>query len=150
MKDVIFTDKKYFELNKRKFVEDGAEKFHVLADFDRTLTKSFVDGKKTPSIISELRRGNYISKEYAEKVQTLADKYHPIEIDPNISFKEKKKAMNEWWSKHFNLLIKSGLNKKHLERIISEGKIQFRKGVPEFLDFLYGNGIPLVILSSAV
>ena len=53
----------------------------------------------------------------------------------------KKEKMNEWWTKHFDLLIKSGLNKKHLERVINEGKIQFREGVPEFLNFLHKNEI---------
>ena len=57
--------------------------------------------------------------------------------------------MHEWWTKHFELLIKSGLNKKHLEQIIKEGIIQIREGSLELLDFLHNHNIPLVIMSSA-
>jgi len=137
------------EETKQLILKQGKDKIHVLADFDRTLTKAFVNGKKIPSIISILRDKDYLSEEYSEKAKALANKYHPIEINPSISMQEKKKAMLEWWTQHFDLLIKSGLNKKHLERVINEENIQFRKGVAEFLDFLYKNGIPLVIMSSA-
>ena len=63
MKNIIISNPKEFEDKKKKFIEEGTGKLHVLADFDRTLTKAFVDGEKKMSIISELRRKNYISKE---------------------------------------------------------------------------------------
>ena len=147
-KNKIISIEKELKEKIKEIKKQGKEKFHVLADFDRTLTKAFVDGEKTPSVISELRRGDYISKDYAQRAQALFEKYHPIEIDPNIPLEEKKEKMHEWWSSHFNLLIKSGLNKKHLEQIIENGKIQFRKGSLEFFDFLHEKKIPLVIMSS--
>lgn len=120
-----------------------------MADFDRTLTKAFIDGQSTPSLISILRDGNYLTPDYAEKAQDLYRKYHPIEVDPEISPADKKKAMEEWWLTHFDLLIKSGLNKKDLERIVESGKIMLRVGAPEIFDFLYNSKIPLVIMSSS-
>ena len=146
---VIVVNQKDFDSKKAKMLEAGKVKLHILADFDRTLTKAFVNGESTPSVISELRKGDYISKEYAKKAQELADKYHPIEVDPNLSVEKKKKAMNEWWTKHFGLLIESGLNKRHIQQIIDKGKIQFRNGASEFLDLLYKNNIPLIIISSS-
>ncbi len=122
---------------------------HVLADFDRTLTKCFINGKKIPSIISVLRDENYLSEEYSREAKALAEKYHPIEVDSNIPLKKKKKAMEEWWKKHFDLLIKSGLNRKNLERVINEGNVEFRDGALEFLDYLHINGVPLVVMSSS-
>ena len=149
LENIIVVDEENLGKIKERISEQGKDKFHVLADFDRTLTQAFVDGEKTPSIISELRKGDYISKEYAQKAQELADKHHPIEIDPKISIKEKKEKMYEWWTDHFDLLIQSGLNKSHIGKIIDEGKIKFRKGAEEFLDFLYEKKVPLVILSSS-
>lgn len=131
------------------FIEQGKEKLHILADFDGTLTKPYVNGKEVPSAISILRNSDYISKDYAEKAHALADKYRPIEKNPDIPFEEKKKAMNEWWTEHFKLLIKSGLNKVHLEKIIQDERFQFRRGVSEFLDILHEYKIPLVIISSS-
>lgn len=145
---VIISNLEGFEEKKKRVLEKGKEYFHVLADFDRTLTKAIVNGIETPSIISELRRGNYLSEEYSEKANALAEKYHSIEIDPKIPLKEKKRAMQEWWKEHFDLLIESGLNKKHIEQVVDSGKMQFRKGALTLLDILYKKNIPLVIMSS--
>jgi 5'-nucleotidase len=149
MKNIIIPNPEHFEELKQKIISEGTNKFHVVADFDRTLTKAFVNGVSLPSIISVLRNENYLSEEYSEKAKALANKYHPIETDTKISVDEKKKYMKEWWEKHFELLINSGLNKKNLERIINEGKVEFREGAEEFLDLLHENNIPLIIISSS-
>ena len=136
------------EQKKQTIKEQGIGKIHILADFDRTMTKGTVNGIKTPSVISILRSGNYISEDYSKEAHKLADKYYPIEIDPIIPLEDKKEKMMEWWKAHFDLLIKSGLNKKHLKAIVEEDKIQFREGVTEFIDFLNEKNIPLVIISA--
>jgi cytosolic 5'-nucleotidase 3 len=149
MDNIIISNQNNFDKILGNIISGGVENFHVVADFDRTLTKAFVNGKPMPAIISVLRNENYLSKEYSEKATALANKYHPIEEDLNMSISEKKKYMEEWWGKHFELLIKSGLNKKNLERVINEGKVEFRDGACEFLDLLHEKNIPLVILSSS-
>ena len=95
-----------FEETKNKIINDGVEKFHVLADFDRTLTKCFHKGQKASSLISHLRNGKYISEDYAAKSHALFDEYHPIEIDADIPLEEKKIKMNEWWTEHLIYLLK--------------------------------------------
>jgi len=79
----------------------------------------------------------------------LFNEYHAVEINPNISLSEKKRAMQEWWESHNKLLIKSGLSKLDLKDIVKNSYVKFREGVPEFLDFLYKNDIPLVVLSAS-
>lgn len=149
MENIILADKDNFENIKEKILSGGANKFHVVADFDRTLTKAFVNGKPIPAIISVLRNENYLSEEYSKRANELANYYHPIEEDLKIPISEKKKYMKEWWGKHFELLIQSGLNKKHLERVINEGKVEFRDGAGKLLDLLNEKNIPLIILSSS-
>lgn len=149
MENIIISNSKYFEELKTKILSEGADKLHVVADFDRTLTKCFVNGVKIPSIVSVLRNENYLSEEYSKKATELADYYHSIEIDAKIPLDEKKKYMQEWWEEHFKLLIDSGLNKKNLERVINEGKVEFREGTEEFLDLLHEKKIPLIIFSSS-
>ncbi len=149
MTNVLIPDEKKLNLLKKEFHENGANKIHVLTDFDRTLTMAYVNGKKISSIISRLRDGGYISKDYTKKASALADYYHPIETNPNIPLIEKKKEMKEWWTKHFDLLIKSKLNKKHIESIVNEGVIQFREGAENFLGILNKNKIPLIVISSS-
>jgi 5'-nucleotidase len=81
--------------------------------------------------------------------QALFEKYHPIEIDPKIGLEEKKKAMEEWWRLHFELLIKSGLNKSDLEKVLGSSKVQFRSGALKFLDWMHKYQIPVVIMSAS-
>ena len=149
LRSTIIPNPKKLENTERVILKAGAGKIYVLADFDKTLTKAFVDGKSVPSLISVLRDGNYLAPGYSQKAKDLFAKYHPIEIDPAIPMEEKKKAMRKWWAAHFNLLIKFGLNKKDIESVVESGKIKFRQGVLEMLDFLKEHKIPLVILSSS-
>lgn len=149
MENVIISNNENFEEIKEKIISGGAENFHVLADFDRTLTKAFVDGKKVSSAIAILRNENYLSEEYSKEAHALANYYHPIEFNLEMPLKEKKKHMQEWWKKHCKLLIESGLNKNHLDKIIQEDKIQFRDGASELFDLLKDKQIPLVIISSS-
>ncbi len=148
-KNVIIPDSEKLKRLKKKFSKDGISKFSVISDFERTLTYLFVDGKRVTSLISILRDENYLGNEYSKKAKALFNKYHPIEIDPKIPIEEKKSKMEEWWRKHYELLIKAGLKKHHIEKIINSGKIKLRKGCPEFLDFLYWHRIPLLIFSSS-
>ncbi|PIR90174.1 hypothetical protein COX75_00345 [bacterium (Candidatus Gribaldobacteria) CG_4_10_14_0_2_um_filter_33_15] len=146
---VVVSNSEKLEELKNKIIKDGVENLHVLADFDRTLTKAFVNGQSRPSLTSVLRDGNYLTQNYASKAHGFYNKYHAIEIDTNIPHQKKKKAMEEWWTLHFDLLIKSGLNKKHLKEIVNSGKVEFRQNALELMDILKERGIPLVIMSSS-
>ncbi len=149
MENILTTNPKKFEELKRKFKESGIEKIFILADFDRTLVKAFVNGKKVASLISVLRDENYLTPDYPDKAKALFEKYHAVEMDLDISLEEKSQLMKEWWTKHFELLIASGLNKKDLEKAVESNNLVLRDGIPKFLNTLKDNNIPLVILSSS-
>jgi 5'-nucleotidase len=149
MKNIVISNPEKFAKLLKVFKEEGKDRIHILSDFDRTLTKAYINGKFVPSIISQLRDGNYLIPDYAPKAQALYDKYHAIEIDPRVGKEEKAAKMYEWWVTHFGLLIKSGLNKKDLEKVVQTGPVELRNGTTEFLDLLYKNNIPLIILSSS-
>ena len=67
MENVVISNPKKIKEIYDRIISEGSEKFHVLADFDRTLTKAFSHERKTPSVISILRDGDYISEDYAKK-----------------------------------------------------------------------------------
>ena len=148
--NIILPNPEYTKDIEEKMISDGSEKLQIIADFDNTLTYAHdSEGKRIPSMISLLRDGNYISKEYAEKAHELYNKYHPIEIDKDVSDEEKTKAMKKWWTEHFNLLINSGLKKNYLEEIAKSGRVKLREGIPEMINYLHEKNIPLVIISSS-
>jgi 5'-nucleotidase len=150
VENVVVSNTEKLEKLKTGISRGGAKGLHILSDFERTLTYAFVGGEKVPSILSVLRSsGDYLGDDYAKEAQALFDKYHPIEINPKIPIEAKKRAMEEWWMTHFDLLIKKRLNKKHLERVVESGKIRLREGAEEFFDILKKYEIPFVIISSS-
>ncbi|MFA5917332.1 MAG: hypothetical protein WC850_03820 [Candidatus Gracilibacteria bacterium] len=148
MQEIIYQDKTKLEEILEKIKSDGLDNLHILADFDKTMTKAFSAGKKRPSLISVLRSEGYLSEEYSHKAYELYDYYNPIEIDPKIDLETKKQEMTIWWNKHLDLLVASGLHKKDIQSIIDSRLIELREGVKDFLRFLSENNIPLVIISA--
>jgi len=60
MKNVIISNPNKLNKLKKRFKEGGLEKIQIISDFDRNLTKAFVDGKIRPSFVSVLRDGGVI------------------------------------------------------------------------------------------
>lgn len=146
--NIIYSNEQNFIDTLSKMQKDGNQKLHVLADFDRTLTTAFFEGKSRPSLISVLRSENYLTQEYSDKAYALFDHFHPIEIDPNISLEEKKVHMTQWWQQHLSLLVDSKLHRSHIEKVVESGIIELREGVISFLAYLEKHHIPLVIISA--
>lgn len=132
------------------FRKGGYLSFHVVADFDRTLTSAFIEGKKFLSSYALIREGKYLTADYPLRAHALFDKYHPYEVDETISFAEKNKWMNHWWSEHFELMKECGMNKAVIHDIVLQRQVQFRAGALDFLDLLSRNNIPLLILSAGL
>lgn len=149
MENVLITNEKRFKELKENFKKGGAEKLHLLADFDKTLTKAFSNGKKINSLISVLRDNNCLTPDYAGKANALYEKYYPIEKNLLIPLEERKKAMEQWWTEHFELLIQSRLNIKDIESAVMNQDVVLREGAVDLLNFLKEKSIPLVILSSS-
>jgi len=148
-KNIIIPNPEKLKKLQKEFCCDGVDKVHVVSDFDKTLTTAFVNGKKCPSLISILRDDDkYLSSDYAKKAHALFNKYHPIEIDPNINIQKKKKEIHKWWLEHYKLLSKSGLKKRNINEIVLSSNIKLRIKINEFFDFLYKYNIPLIIISA--
>ena len=132
----------------KKFRQKWRNNIHVLADFDRTLTKSFFNGDRRPSIISVLRKEWYLWEDYSKKAYELYDKYYPIEINPHIDLDVKKEQMLEWWKAHLDLLVKSKLHKEDINKVVNSWAIHLREWIKKFLEELNKNNIPLIIISA--
>ena len=149
MENVIIPDKKKLDEIIDKISKDWKDKLHIISDFDKTLTKAFVKGQRIHTLIGQIREGKYLSPDYPEKAFALFDIYHPIEISLKIPLLEKNKKMHEWWKKHFDLIIESGMTKEIVKEIVNNMKIYFRDGAFEFIETLNSNKIPLIIMSAA-
>ncbi|KAJ8900080.1 hypothetical protein K2173_024196 [Erythroxylum novogranatense] len=125
----------------------GPSKLQVIADFDSTLTKYFVNGRRGQTSHGLLRQGN---PEYDAKRQALYEYYHPLEFSPVIPVQEKTKLMEEWWGKTHGLLIEGGLTYDAIKESVASSEIAFREGVVELFEFLEERGIPVLIFSAGL
>ncbi len=148
-KNIVIPNPKNLERVVESISKGGAGKLHILSDFDKTLTKAFIEGQEVHSIIAQIREGRYLTPDYSPRAHALFERYHSIETDSKIPPKEKKKAMHEWWDTHFKLLAECGLDKKIMREIVRKRRLRFREGALEFIDFLHQHHIPLVIMSAA-
>lgn len=150
MENIIIPNPEKFKEIKKRFIEQGAQNLHVLTDFDRTLTKAFVNGQESSTSFAQIRNGGYLGSEYSAKTRELFAKYHPIEIDSKLTVNERAPFMLEWWKKHFELLIEYGFNKNIMAEIVSAGNIEFRSGTLGLLKSLHAKNVPVVIMSAGL
>jgi cytosolic 5'-nucleotidase 3 len=148
--NIIIKDLNRLEEIKKQMQQDGVEKLHIIADFDKTLTKAFVEGQASPSAIAQIRQGNYLPEEYSRRAHELFDTYHPIEVSTELEQSYKNEKMNEWWRKHFDLLIEYKISKQILNTVVKSKSLEFRTGALEFIDTLDKHSIPLVIMSAGL
>lgn len=150
MDEIIIPNKEQFEHKLASLKESGLNNLHVIADFDRTLTKAFVKNEKVKSAYAFIREGHYLTEDYSPKAFALFDEYYPYEVSTTLSLEDKKQKMQEWWEKHLKLLIGSGMNFGVVKDIIDKDKFEERVGLDEFLNLLNKCDVPLLIFSAGL
>ncbi len=135
---------------KIHFFKDNKNQFHVVADFDGTLTQYFDhNGKSRPSIISLLYNEWILDDDYSKQAQALFDHYVQIEHDTTLSLEVRQQAMEDRRTAHKELLMKKWLNYHHLEQITKMDRIVMRPGTDILLKKLFEQNIPLIIFSAS-
>ncbi|XP_068638106.1 uncharacterized protein [Aristolochia californica] len=135
------------EKKKAAIRKDGPSKLQVIADFDATLTRYWINGRRGQSSHGLLQQGN---SEYDNKRQQLYDYYHPLEFSPTIPIEEKTKLMEEWWGKTHALLVEGGLTIDSIKKSVENAFIAFRDGVVELFEFLEEREVPVLIFSAGL
>lgn len=150
MENIIIVNPEKLNEIKKTIKDNWIANFHVVSDFDKTLTKGFINWEKSSTVIAQIRNWDYLTPDYPEKAHALFDHYNAIEIDPNYPKDEKIAKMYERRKKHFDLIVESGLTKKIIQEIVSKKTLKFREWLELFFNILKDNQIPLVIISASV
>lgn len=121
----------------------------VVSDFDRTLTKAYVDGRYVTSLMGILRNSSYLDEDYKIKGQKLFNYYSPkVEGENALPVSQREALVQQWWSKAYELLKGKGLRKKYIEEIVKHPDLQLREGVVDFFNWTEKNTIPIFIMSA--
>lgn len=147
MKNIFIPNQGAFDAKLGAIAGAGRDKLHVRMDFDGTITRAAVGGKRG-SLVSILSDENLLGEAFSKEGSRLYEKYRPIEIDPSISIEDKKILMREWWDAIFGLMIENKLSKRHIEQVARNARIRLRAGFKDCVANLEQNNIPLVIMSA--
>ena len=134
---------KYINKEKLNNISLNANNFYIAIDFDRTITETKSDDSWDAT-------GRLLGENFNKKLTELYQKYRPIELDYNIKFEEKNKAMEEWYQECMNLYYEYKLTKTKLLDSINNANLEFRGGAKEFLIEASKNNIPVIILSAGI
>jgi 5'-nucleotidase len=128
----------------------GGEGLHLISDFDMTMTRYWVDGKRSISSHGVLERYSRTSVDFKAKTKELYETYYPKEISQTLSYKEKFQSMVEWWSKAHDLIIQQGMTREDLAKMVQENSVHFRPGLQEMIATCRDRQIPLLVFSAGI
>lgn len=117
--------------------------YYVVIDFDKTITA-------LESTDSWEATGKSLGEAFNQKMTERYQIYRPIELDYQITFEEKNKAMETWYQECMDLYYEYHLTQQKLKESIQMSDLIFRKGAKEFLNYLYENQVPVIILSAGI
>lgn len=147
--NILISNPQEFQRKLNLIISWGSQNFHVIADFDRTLTKGFIDWQPKTSLISVIQDKWYLGPDFSVKSKENFNKYHHIEIDPSVPLEEKKQAMHSRRKDQFELILQSWLTKDIIKHVVDTEEIPFRDWCSDFFDLLKSKEIPLIIFSSS-
>uniref|UniRef100_A0A4W6CCI3 5'-nucleotidase n=1 Tax=Lates calcarifer TaxID=8187 RepID=A0A4W6CCI3_LATCA len=131
-------------------IKGGASKLQIITDFDMTLSKFAVNGKRCPTCHNIIDNCKLVTEECRQKLLQLKNKYYPIEIDPNLTMEEKYPFMVEWYFKSHTLLVEQRIEKDKLPEVVRESDAALREGFEQFFDRLQQHNVPVFIFSAGL
>lgn len=134
----------------KKMVEGGSALLQVITDFDRTLTKDNVNGVPTKSSYGVFELCAELPVSFRDGCRRLCEKYHPIEVSPNLTVEEKIPFMVDWWKQCEDLYCGLQIDKNMIDRAVKEANVEFRDGCHEMLKKLNEKSIPVLVLSAGL
>ena len=147
---VHISDEEGFHRKVAAVQRGGPASLHVISDFDLTLSRALIGGKKVPSMFALIRAGDYLGRDYAQQAYALYDRYRPVELDPTLSWDERVTKMHEWWSSHVDLMVSCGMSREVLGRVVDDHEGILKDGASRLLGRLRAAGVPVLVFSSGL
>lgn len=151
---VAFANRASFFEKLAMFKKNGHSRLSIVSDFDFTISKFLIDGKRGASCHKVIEDCGLLDHDYHVQAQALQQKYYPLEVDPNLNLEEKTAYMIEWVDKAHVLLKEYGLTKSVISNAVAEAlktpRFGLRGQVNAFFDLLAAKGVPTLIFSAGI
>lgn len=149
---VVTVNPPAWERKVQHVLEAGHEKVFLVLDFDRTVTRCFLeDGSKSLDCHDILASIPKITRDCRQKMEDMMEKYYPIEIHPTMTREEKVPYIAEWYSMVNALLAAQNITRDDVSAAVAGCKrFCLRSGVQEVFGIANRRRIPIVILSAGL
>ena len=101
---IIIKNKELFEEKKKRMISAGPSRLQIISDFDYTLTKYWLKGRKGLSCHGVIE--TMMPEEYQDETHKLMSIYYPIEVSSTIDLATKSQYMVDWTVKTHDVLVK--------------------------------------------
>lgn len=130
---------------------DGSQCLQVIIDFDRTLSKAYLeDGTVCSGSHDVLAKGGRLLPQVNDLFTALFNKYYPVEVDPHKTIEEKIPAMVKWWTEAHDILVNSKLNRNIVTESVARSNITLRDRCDNFFSKLEQFKVPCLIFSAGL
>ncbi|XP_061931671.1 7-methylguanosine phosphate-specific 5'-nucleotidase isoform X1 [Apis cerana] len=150
LKHVHIKDKKNLLRTINTMLTGGCNSLQIVTDFDLTLTKQHVNGKKVLSSFGIFSKCKQLPEIYTKESNRLYKKYRPIEIDPDLSIQIKTEAMTDWMIAAEEILKGIPFDPNEISEVSKIYGTNLRDGTKELLTKLYLAEVPVLVFSAGL
>ncbi|XP_076657455.1 cytosolic 5'-nucleotidase IIIB isoform X2 [Halictus rubicundus] len=150
LKHVYIKDRKRLLKIISTILKDGNNSLQIVTDFDLTLTKQHVNGKKVLSSFGIFSKCKQLSETYSKESGRLYNKYRPIEIDPHLPIEVKAEEMTNWMIKTEKILKGIPFDPSEIEEVTRIYGTGLRDGTQEIFKQLHSAQIPVLVFSAGL
>lgn len=135
----------------KALLDGGYGKLQVIADFDRTLTRTHRNGQDLHCSWGVFETSKFVPQTYLEETQALRSKYLPIELDAHMSIEEKTPHIVEWYKEANRMLTGVGtVNRANFADMVKDSNVELREGTQDLMTNLRGRDVPVLVLSAGL
>ncbi|XP_054011392.1 7-methylguanosine phosphate-specific 5'-nucleotidase [Hylaeus anthracinus] len=147
---VHIKDKKNLQRVISTILKEGCSSLQVVTDFDLTLTKQHVNGRKVLSSFGIFSKCKQLPQNYTKESNRLYEIYRPIEIDPHLSLETKIEAMNKWMIAAEEIIKGIPFNPDEIPEVAKIYGTDLRDGTKELFKKLHSAGVPVLVFSAGL
>ncbi|XP_031831383.1 cytosolic 5'-nucleotidase IIIB isoform X2 [Nomia melanderi] len=150
LKHVHIKNKKRLLKIINTILRDGCNSLQIVTDFDLTLTKQHVQGKRVLSSFGIFSKCKQLPETYTKESRHLYNKYRPIEIDPHLPLDVKVEAMTNWMIASEEIMKEIPFNPNEIQEVARIYGTDLRDGTTEILKKFYSAKIPVLVFSAGL
>ncbi|XP_076051995.1 cytosolic 5'-nucleotidase IIIB isoform X1 [Oratosquilla oratoria] len=148
--DVRMRDPAHVEDVLRQLIAGGTPKLQLVVDFDQTLTRVHVEGKRCHCSWGIMDNSDLMPAFYRDEANKLFRTFYPIEIDPTMSEEEKIPHMIKWYESIHALISKCRVSKDSIKHMVASSSTRLRDGTEGMMQVLNEKGVPVLVFSAGM